>query len=132
MDGAQHLGDEQIIQQIIAAEQAWLHAHLQGDVVMLENLMAAEYLQITDSGGICTKAEVLASFQADTRHWTHASSDDYRIRIYGQTAVVVGRWQAAGVNNGQAFDYASRYISMWVWRDNRWQIVSDQSTTISN
>ncbi len=114
MDETQDLGDKQTIQQVIAAEQAWLHAHLRGDVTLLERLMAAEYLQITDTGGMRTKADVLASFQSGTRHWTQATSDDYRIRIYGQVAVVFGRWQAAGTNNGHAFDYAARYISMWV------------------
>ena len=132
MDRAQHLGDEQTIQQVIAAEQAWLQAHLKGDVAQLEHLMAAEYLQITDTGRLRTKAEVLASFQSATRQWMHATSDEYRIRIYESAAVVFGRWQAAGTNNGYAFDYVARYISMWVWRDNRWQIVSDQSTTIRN
>lgn len=130
MDKVQHISDEQTIQQVIAAEQAWLQAHRTSDVAQLERLMAEEYVQVTDTGELRTKADVLASFQAATRHWTHAMSDDYRIGIYGSVAVVVGRWQAAGTNNGHAFDYAARYISMWVWRDGCWHIVTDQSTAI--
>lgn len=121
-----------MVKQVIAAEQAWLHAHLAGDVTQLSSLMAAEYVQITNTGGIRTKSEVVASFESGMRHWTHATSDDYCIRIYGQAAVVVGRWQASGTNTGHAFEYATRYIAMWVWRDNRCQIVSDQATPITD
>ncbi len=82
-------------------------------------------------GGIRTQTEVLASFQSGTRHWTHETSDDYRVRIYWQTAVVIGRWQAAGLNDGDTFAYAARYLSVLVWRDKPWQMVSDQSLTIT-
>lgn len=118
-------------QQIIAAEQAWLQAHISGDVDALAHLMAEEYLQVAPEGGLRSKTEVLASFERGQRQWDFAESDEYDIRIYGLTAVVFGRWRAAGVNHGRRFDYAARYVSVWVWRDDRWQIASDQSTPLT-
>ena len=56
---------------------------------------------------------------------------DENVRVYGEAAIVIGRWQARGINAGQTFDYTARYMSVWVWRDERWQLVSDQSTDIS-
>ncbi|MCH7663227.1 MAG: nuclear transport factor 2 family protein [Chloroflexi bacterium] len=53
------------------------------------------------------------------------------INVYGQTAVVVGRWRAKGVNEGVPFDYAARYVSVWVKNAGAWRIVSDQSTEIN-
>ena len=86
--------------------------------------------QVTDEGKVVRKAEVIASFESSARHWDEAQSDELQVRVYGEAAVVTGRWQARGVNAGQVFDYAARYVSMWVWRDSRWQMVSDQSTEI--
>ena len=92
--------------------------------------MAEEYLQIDDRGRVIRKQEMLASFEGDKRHWDEAHSDEHDIRIYGDTAVVIGRWRGLGVNNGEAFDYRARYVSVWLRRDGRWQMVSDQSTPI--
>ena len=123
--------ESKAISQIHQAEREWLLAHLNCDVVALDHLMADEYTQINSTGCVVSKAEVIASFESGARHWDEAHSDELQVRMYGETAVVIGRWQARGVNAGQAFDYAARYLSMWVWRDGRWQMVSDQSTDIS-
>ena len=92
--------------------------------------MAYEGTQINSVGRVVSKAKVIASFDSGERHWDEAHSNEFRVRVYGETAMVIGRWQARGVNAGYAFDYAARYVSMWAWRDGRWQMVSDQSTEI--
>jgi len=122
--------NENRIQQVIQAEQDWLKAFLQLDLAVIEHMMADEYMQVNNRGELVSKAEVLASFEGEKRHWDYANSSEYRIHIYGETAVVYGLWEARGVNSGQSFDYSARYISVWVYRDGRWQIVSDQSTEL--
>jgi len=122
--------DADKVQQVIQAERAWLQAHLQLDTALLDHLMADEYTQIDSHGALVTKQQVLASFLSGTREWDWAGSDEYRVQIYGEVAVVYGRWRAKGVNAGHRFDYAARYVSVWVHRDGRWQMVSDQSTEI--
>lgn len=116
---------------VLAAEQAWLDAHLRMDLSLLESLMHRDYFRIQPDGGVWDKTRTLASYQSGQREWTAAHVDELDVRIYGSTAVVIGRWQARGVNHGEAFDYAARYVSVWVLDDGRWQMVSDQSTEIS-
>ena len=122
--------DSKAVSQILQAEREWLLAHLNCDVEALDRLMANEYAQINSTGRIVRKAEVIASFESGTRHWDEAHSDELQVRVYGEAAVVIGRWQARGVNASQVFDYTARYVSVWVCRDGRWQIVSDQSSEI--
>ena len=62
------------------------------------------------------------------RDYNPADFDELNINVYGQSAVVVGRWRAKGVNEGVPFDYAARYVSVWVMDADTWRIVSDQST----
>jgi len=93
-------------------------------------LMADAYTQVDSQGELIGKQQILASFQAEKRYWQQAESDEYHVRIHGDVAVVLGRWRAKGVNAGQSFDYAARYVAVWVFQNNRWQMVSDQSTEI--
>jgi ketosteroid isomerase-like protein len=119
------------VEQVLLAEREWLLAHLQLDVAALDRLMDPDYLQIDAGGDKVTKEQVLASLRSGERRWTEAHSDELFVRVYGVTAVVVGRWQAKGTNAGQLFDYQARYVSLWVRRDGGWRMVSDQSTPIT-
>ena len=120
-----------LIQEVLQVEQAWVEAHRQLDVATLERLMADDYFVIRSDGSVAGKEEDLVSYGAGDRHWEYAEGDQYDVRIYGQTAVLTGRWRARGVNAGQPFDYVARFLSVYVKRDDRWQMVAAQSTPIS-
>jgi len=104
------LPDSKVVSQILQAEREWLLAHLNCDVSALDRLMADEYAQIDSTGRIVRKAEVIASFESGARHWDEARSDELQVQVYGEAAVVIGRWQACGVNAGQPFVYTALSI----------------------
>ncbi len=117
-----------LIREVLEVEQEWVEAHHQLDVSTLERLMAEDYFVIRSDGSVAGKEEDLASYSTGDRHWEVAEGDQYDVRIYGPTAVLSGRWRARGVNAGQPFDYAARFLSVYVKRDGRWQMVAAQST----
>lgn len=122
--------NEAAIAEVLQAEQEWVRAHEVLDVAAIDRLMGEDYTTITSSGEVRGKAETLASYQSQSRIWESATSDEYLVRVYGDTAIVVGRWTAKGTNTDEAFDYSARFTSVYVKRDGRWQIVSDQSTSM--
>ena len=117
-------------QEVLNVEHAWTEAHLNGDVQTLEEIMAFDYVKIQPDGSLSDKQATLASYQPDQREWEVARGDEYDVRVYGETAVVIGRWTARGINHGESFDYAARFLSIYVRRDGRWQMVAEQSTDI--
>jgi len=60
--------------QVIEAERQWLSAHLKLDLVLLDRLMADEFLQVNDRGELLSKQQVLASFRSGNRYWQEANS----------------------------------------------------------
>ena len=123
--------DAELIREVIQAEQAWVEAHRRLDIATLDRLMADDYKHIRADGQVIGKAEDLASYQSGDRYWEFAESDEYDIQLYGRTAVLIGRWRARGMNAGERFDYAARFISVYVKRDGRWQMVVAQSTPLA-
>lgn len=117
--------------EIMEAEDAWTHAHLDTDIEALDRLMHRDYTIIKPDGSVWDKKKALASYVPGKREWTEAGSSDHTVRIYGDTGIVIGVWKAKGVNNGVVFDYSARYTSLWVKEDDRVQMVSDQSTEIT-
>jgi ketosteroid isomerase-like protein len=122
--------DRQFVQEVLQVERAWVEAHRRVDVAAIEQLMADDYTRIEPDGRVTGEAEVLVTYTPETRHWDLAEGDDYQVRIYGHTALVIGRWRARGVNNGQPFDYVARFLSVYVRRAGRWQMVAEQATPI--
>ena len=121
------------VEEVLRAEREWVSALLRLDVPVLERLMASDYVQIDGSGSgrLVDKSEVLASFRSGERNWAEAHSDDHRVHVYGDVAVVVGRWRARGTNAGRTFDYAARYVAVWARHEGEWRMVSDQSTQMA-
>jgi ketosteroid isomerase-like protein len=124
--------EQALIEEVLQAEQAWVEAHQQLDLAAIERLMGEDYTIIRSDGSVIGKVEALASYASGTREWESAESDEYQVRLYGETAVLIGRWRAKGVNAGQPFDYAARFTAIYIKRDGYWQLVSDQSTPITS
>lgn len=122
------MGKSLIIEkEVLQAEKFWLQAHQNLDLELLEQLMHPDYVIIQPDGIVVNKADALKSYQ-EGRYWEEASIEDLDIRVYGDTAVVVGKWQAKGTNQGQSFDYQARYISVWVKHEGKLKMAADQST----
>lgn len=117
-------------EEILAAERAWTQAHLDGDFATIEEMMAPEYTRINPNGSVSHKAEVLAAYQPENRQWEVAQSDQHEVLLHGETATVIGRWTARGINNGERFDYQARFLSVYVRRNGKWLMLAEQSTEI--
>lgn len=115
---------------IIASERELAAAHLTLDLAALDRLFHRDYAIVQPDGTTETRAEVLASFAAGERHWDPAEVDQLHVRRYGDDAVVIGRWRATGHNRQIPFDYAARFLSLWINEAGRWQNVAYHSTEI--
>ena len=117
---------------VVQAEHQLAAAHLQLDLKTIEYLLHPDYVIIQPGGRVETKAEVIASYNTGMRHWDTALVDQLDIRLYEDTARVVGRWQASGQHGTERFDYAARFLSIWVKHAGRWQNIGYQSTEIES
>jgi ketosteroid isomerase-like protein len=117
--------DRQAVAQV---EYDLAEAHLQLDLDVIDRLLHPDYVNVQPGGRLETKAEFLASLRSDTRHWDVARADQFDIRLYGDTAIVIGRWRASGRHGIEHFDYAARFLSVWIKQDGRWQNIAYQAT----
>jgi ketosteroid isomerase-like protein len=59
-----------------------------------------------------------------------AKSSDVKVRVYGKTAVMTGRFNAKGTFKGKTIDVRERYTAVWVKQNGRWQLVAEQGNFI--
>jgi hypothetical protein len=114
------------------AERDLASAHLTMDLTVIDNLLHRDYSIIQSGGKIETKQEVLDAYRSGNRHWDTAEVDELKVQIYDNMAKVIGRWQAKGSNNGVAFNYQARFISIWIREKGQWQNISYAASEINS
>lgn len=115
---------------VAGAERRLAAAHLSLDLATIDGLLHPGYVIVQPGGRIETKADVLASYRAGGRHWDTAEVDQLDVRLHGDTAIVTGRWRASGENEGEPFNYAARFLSVWLKVNGRWRNIAYQATEL--
>ena len=58
--------------EVAQAEYAMAEAHLNLDIAVIDNLLHSDCTIVQPGGKVESKADVLASYQSNTRHWSFA------------------------------------------------------------
>ncbi len=115
---------------LIELERGWNAAFYDRDVAYLESVLADEFIVTYDDGVRGDKARELALAESFNQRVVSATQNDFIVRVYGDTAVVLFTLRVVGIRQGQEAELTLRYSDVWVLRDDRWQCVSSQSTRV--
>ena len=115
---------------LIELERSWNDAVYSGDVEVIDRLLADEFLGTYDDGSRGDKAREMDLVANFNQAVISAVQDDFRVAIYGDTAVVWFTLHLVGLRQGQEAELTLRYTDVWIRRDGRWQCVSAHSTRV--
>jgi ketosteroid isomerase-like protein len=125
--------DEQARQTLMQIERDIGKANVSRDYAFFDRVEADEFIFTDSSGGVTTKKEDLESVKGPANPNSKLLSyevDDMKVMLYGKMAVVTGRSTLKGTNKDVAWTSQSRFTDVFVWRDNRWQLVAGHSSRI--
>lgn len=118
-------------QTLINVEKAWNEALISKDLGTVNRIMADEWTGIDFRGATVTKDETLAQLRSgESRNEYVELGDDIIVRVYGDTAVVIGSDTEKSVYQGENSSGRYAFTDVFVKRDGRWQAVASQSTKI--
>jgi len=109
---------------LIQMDKAWTRAELTGDKKAAAALIADDYIGTTQRGQIENKTQYLASVVPNA---DMVKSDDYKVRIFGNTAIMTHRVTVSGVRNIQF-----RSTHVWMKRGGKWQILAHHGSLIAS
>jgi ketosteroid isomerase-like protein len=117
-------------EELIALENAWALAVQEGDTEGLDLIIGDDYIGTTAAGGTQTKEEYLADFVSEARMTYSLTTEDLRVRVYGETAVLTHGGHAEGELKGQSTSGDYRWTHVLVKRKGRWEAVANHVTGI--
>lgn len=113
-----------------AIEEKWDVANLKGDTATLSAIFADTFISTNAEGKVRTKAELLAQVKSGEIKYQTSKVDDMKVYVYGDAAVVNGRWTAKFVEKGKNVDTIERFTDTYVRQNGQWKCVASQGSTI--
>jgi uncharacterized protein (TIGR02246 family) len=116
---------------VVDAMENLKQAVLAGDTGELARIWTDDYTFINPQGAIVTKAQRLANFASgNTNVGVIDNEREITVRLYGDAAIVQNLSTLRGTFSGQPTETDLRGTFVWVRRDGRWRLTTNQLTPV--
>src|SRR4029453_2922936 len=100
---------ETVVEGIRRLDQERIQAQIHADAAALDRIYADDFIGIGPSGTVRTKPQVLADFTSHNLNFQSFTTDEVRIRVYGNTVVETGRTTTVGQDKGKVVPRDNRF-----------------------
>ncbi len=115
--------DDSAKDELIGVANEWDRAMVENDAEAIGRHMADDWTIIGPDGSVGDKPTFLGLVRSGTLSHDVMESDDLRVRVYGDTAVVTARGVSGGKYQGQPFREVERSSCVFVRQEGRWRCV---------
>ena len=118
--------DEQALKKI---QHDWADARLKRDSSFATQIESDDFTVVWPDGQIINKQDDVKSYEADGAVFSEFKITDLNVRIYGETAIVVGQGSIKG--HTPTKDLSGRYVwtDTFVKQNGAWKAVASQVTS---
>jgi len=102
---------------------AWDHAMVGNDVDAIGRYMAEDWTITGSDGNISDKASFLELVRSGQLTHDVMTSEDVKVRVYGDAAVVTARGVSGGKYQGRAFREVEQSSNLFVKQHGEWRCV---------
>ncbi len=121
--GPQAGGVEQQLKQM---EDDWAKAIKDKEAATLRRIIAEDWVGTDDKGKVSNREQAISQITSYPDVIESNENFDMQVRVYGNTAVVIGGARERGTRNGTAYTDTYRWTDVFVKRGGRWQAVVSQ------
>jgi ketosteroid isomerase-like protein len=102
-----------------------------GDLATYDRIVADDYVAYTTTGQESTKPEIMAAYRTGTRKYMSLSISDVKVRVFGDTAILVARTSGTRVEEGRPPEPNTvRYFRVFTRRGGVWRAVMQMVTPL--
>ena len=115
---------------VLATQTERFRAIVAADLETLDEILASDLVYVHSHGGVDSKAEFIESLASGRVDYHELNPSNVQVRVYESTAVVNGDVSLRVTAGVQEHQVSMRFTEVYVYNDQRWQLVSWQSTQI--
>jgi ketosteroid isomerase-like protein len=121
----------QMQEEILRMEKDFSQAIIENDSDAVGRFLTDDWIIIDPDGGVIDRARFLDVIKSGALTHEQMDADDFRVRIYGDTAVATALTRTKGKFMGQDFTAEERATDVLVKTDGHWRVVFSQLTRFS-
>lgn len=115
-------------QELRRLEDEWLNSYLRGDRAAFDRIVADDFTGTDESAKVRNKTQERELVQVQpgaAAAGVTLTNEEVQIRVYGETAIAIGRIVSKVQSGGQAnINFQSRFTDTFLKRQGRWQVVA--------
>ena len=111
-------------------DRAMQRAVVDRDPVAFAGFLTDDYVLVVSNSKMVGKADVVADIDAPGGRMDVNDSRDLRIRVHGDTAIVIADLHQVGRQGDAPFDYWVRYTDTWIRTPAGWKCLSGHATRL--
>jgi ketosteroid isomerase-like protein len=115
---------------LLKVEKEFAQAIVSNNLEGIGRLVADDWIIIDSDGGIVDRTRFSEVIKSGALTHDMMESEDLRVRVYGDSAVVTGLTRTKGKFMGQEFSTQERATDVFVKRDGRWRCVLTHLTRL--
>jgi len=115
-------------EELLKLEKQFAAAIVKNDPEAIERFVADDWIIINADGGMIDKERFLGVIKSGALTHETMESDEIRVRIYGESAVVTALARSKGKFMGQDFSTRERATDVFVRHEGQWRCVLSQLT----
>ena len=124
--------ESKVVEEIRKVDRERIQAQVSADRVALDRIYADDFIGIGPSGTLRTKKDVLSDFASGSLKFQSITTDDVRIRVYGNAAVETGLSTMKGQDAGKVVPVENRFTRVWIRQGGRWRLVANHYSNLVN
>jgi ketosteroid isomerase-like protein len=113
-------------------DRGWVAAYLQGNAELFDRIWIDGFLFTFPFGQFTNKAQEIANIQSGALAFESLSTDDIQVKVYGNTAVMAGRFMMKGRYKDRDISGQYSYTNVLGKQPEEcWQIVASHAAHIA-
>ena len=117
--------------QVEQLEETWRTAQVNDDVAAMDKLLSEDYVGITMSGQVVTKAQQLDRMRNRQLVLSKIVLDDVKVKLIGTTAIVTSLADVDGTSDGEPMHGTYRYTRVYSrLPSGTWKITNFEATRV--
>lgn len=111
-------------------EERWATAYVQKDYTFLEQVTADDYTFTDPSGMVLDRKGEIDELKSGAVTFTGLTPSDMKVRVYGQTGIVMGKITLKGKAGNEDISGDYRFTDVFVRSGGQWRCVAGQATRV--
>jgi len=110
-------------EELICVATEWDRAMVENDAETIGRYLSDDWTIVGSDGNVSDKATFLGLIQSGALTHDVMESHEMKVRVYGDTAVVLAKGVSGGKYQGQAFREVERVSCVFVRQNEQWKCV---------